>query len=228
MPSTTLWNGSINNMPEYLSILREASVASIYFLFVFVILLFIIKGKIQLKEFQILFYIWLPTAVVTQFLMTYFRLSLGKSNLLIMNIYLIFEYVILVIVLLMVRERTRGIKPNYKLWGIILAAGVLTHFIYDFETIHNAAMLFIAIIYFQLTVNYIDLNKVDKFYLDQYSLLNITIFIKAIGYSYFLIYQTDYRFPLSIFSGVNLIVQFLFGITIWTYYRNIKIKKTSE
>ena len=212
-------------MPEYLSILREASVASIYILFVFVILLFIIKGKIQLKEFQILYYIWLPAAVVTQFLMTYFRLSLGKSNLPIMNIYLMFEYVILVIVLLMVRERTRGIKPNFKLWSIIIAAGILTHFLYEFETIHNAAMLFIAIVYFQLTVNYIDLNKIEKFYLDESSLLNITIFIKAVGYSYFLIYQTDYRFPLSIFSGVNLIVQVMFGITIWTYYKNNMIKK---
>jgi hypothetical protein len=213
-------------MPEYLSILREASVASIYILFVFVILLFIIKGKIQLKEFQILYYIWLPAAVVTQFFMTYFRLSLGKSNLPIMNIYLMFEYVILVIVLLMVRERTRGIKPNSKLWSLIIAAGILTHFLYEFETIHNAAMLFIAIVYFQLTVNYIDLNKIDKFYLDESSLLNITIFIKAVGYSYFLIYQTDYRFPLSIFSGVNLIVQVMFGITIWTYYKNTIIKKT--
>ena len=48
----------------------------------------------------------------------------------------------------MVRERTRGIKPNYKLWGTILAAGVLIHFIYELDTIHNAAMLFIAIVYF--------------------------------------------------------------------------------
>lgn len=215
-------------MPEYLSILREASVASIYILFVFVILLFIINGKIQLKEFQILFYIWLPIAVVTQFIMTYFRLSLGISNLTIMNIYLIFEYVILVTVLLLVREKTRGKKTNYKLWVIILAAGVLTHFLYEFETIHNASMLFLTIVYFQLTINYIDLKRTDKFYLDQFSLLNITIFIKAIGYSYFLIYQTDYRFPLSIFSGVNIIVQALFGITIWVYYKNTKLKKSSE
>jgi hypothetical protein len=128
----------------------------------------------------------------------------------------------------MVRERTKGVKPNYKIWGPLLTAGVLFHFIYELDTIHNAAMLFIAVVYFQLTVNYIDLNKIDKFYLDHYSLLNITIFTKAIGYSYFLIYQTDYRFPLSVFSGVNLIVQILFGITIWNYYRNTKTKKTSN
>lgn len=128
----------------------------------------------------------------------------------------------------MVREKTKGVKPNYKIWGPVLAAGVLFHFIYELDTIHNAAMLFVAVVYFQLTVNYIDLNKIDKFYLDQYSLLNITIFTKAIGYSYFLIYQTDYRFPLSVFSGVNLIVQILFGITIWVYYRNTIIKNTSN
>ena len=215
-------------MPEYLSILREASVFSIYLLFLFVLILFFLKGKIEAKEYVILFYIWLPLAVITQFLMTYFRISLGKSNLPIMNIYLMFEYVILVIVLLMVRERTKGVKPNYKIWGPVLAAGVLFHFIYELDTIHNAAMLFVAVVYFQLTVNYIDLNKIDKFYLDHYSLLNITIFAKAIGYSYFLIYQTDYRFPLSVFSGVNLIVQILFGITIWAYYRNTKTKKTSN
>ena len=215
-------------MPEYLSILREASVISIYILFVFVFILFLIKGKINEKEFVILFYIWLPLAVITQILMTYFRISLGKSNLPIMNVYLMFEFLILVIVLLMVREKTKGVKPNYKIWGPLLAVGVLVHFIYELDTIHNAAMLFIAVVYFQLTVNYIDLNKIDKFYLDHHSLLNITIFIKATGYSYFLIYQTDYRFPLSIYSGVNLIVQILFGITIWAYYRNTQIKTISN
>ena len=48
------------------------------------------------------------------------------------------------------------------------------------------------------------MNKVDKFYSDPYSLLHIAVFIKAFGYSYFLIYQTDYTFPLSIYSGLNL------------------------
>ncbi len=215
-------------MPEYLSILREVSVASIYLLFILIILLFIIKGKIQTKEFKILYYIWLPAAVITQFLMTYFRLSLGKSNLPIMNIYLIFEFTILVYILLLVREKTRGLKINYTIWGIVIIGGVLLHFIDDFNTIHNSAMLFTAIVYFQITVNYIDLNKIEKFHLDPYSLLNITIFTKAIGYSYFLIYQTDYKFPLSIYSSVNLIVQILFALTILAYYRNSTAKKTSE
>ena len=115
-------------MPQYLSILREASVL-IDLLFLFVLILSFLKGKIEDKEYVILFYIWLPLAVITQFFMTYFRISLGKSNLPIMNIYLMFEYVILAIVLLMVRERTRGVKPNYKIWGPVLAAGVFFHFI---------------------------------------------------------------------------------------------------
>ncbi|MCB0752517.1 MAG: hypothetical protein KDC52_13685 [Ignavibacteriae bacterium] len=209
-------------MPEYLSLLRNASVGSIYALFVFVIILFLFKGKIKDRTFVILYYVWLPIAVITQFLMTYFRLQLHQSNLLIMNIYLMLEFAIIIVVLLLAREQIKGIKTNYKIWGIVILFGILLHFIDDFNKIHNAAMLFIAIIYFQLTVSFIDLDRVEKFLTDPYSLLHISIFVKAFGYSYFLIYQTDYTFPLSIYSAVNLVVQILLGTTLFLYYKSQK------
>ena len=205
-------------MPEYLSILREASVASIYILFILVLSLFVFKGKIREREFIALFYIWLPIAVITQFLMTFYRLNTGNSNLPIMNIYLMVEFSILISVLLLIRKKIKGIGINWKLWTSIIIVGILIHFLDDFGSIHNSAMFYIAIIYFQLTVNFIDLNKVDKILKDPYSLLHITIFAKAFGYSYFLIYQTDYTFPLIIYSGVNLIVQILFALTLFSYY----------
>lgn len=210
-------------MPEYLAILREASVTSIYVLFGLVVLLLLFKGRIKEREFIILFYIWLPLAVFTQFLMTYYRLNFGKSNLPIMNIYLMFEFAILVYVLLKIREKVKGIKINTKVWISIIIVGVLIHFIYDMDTMHNAAMLYIAIVYFQLSVSFIDLNKVDEFMNDPYYLLHIAVFAQAFGYSYFLIYQTDYKFPLSIYSGVNLMVQILYAITLFLYYKPKKI-----
>jgi hypothetical protein len=206
-------------MPEYLSILREASVNSIYALFILVVIFLIIKGRIKEREFIILYYIWLPLAVITQILMTYYRLHLEKSNLQIMNIYLMFEFIILTIILLQIRKKVKGIKSNYKIWSIIFLIGILIHFIYDMNTIHNAAMLYIAVIYFNLTVSFIDLNKVEDLFKNPYSLLHITIFVKAFGYSYFLIYQTDYKFPLSVYSGVNLMVQMMFATTLFYYYQ---------
>jgi hypothetical protein len=206
-------------MPEYLSILREASVNSIYALFILVVIFLIFKGRIKEHEFVILYYVWLPLAVITQILMTYYRLHLEKSNLQIMNIYLMFEFIILTIILLQIRKKVKGIKSNYKIWSIIFLVGILIHFIYDMNTIHNAAMLYIAVIYFNLTVSFIDLNKVEDLFKNPYSLLNITIFVKAFGYSYFLIYQTDYRFPLSVYSGVNLMVQMMFAATLFHYYQ---------
>ena len=83
----------------------------------------------------------------------------------------------------------------------------------------SSYILFTAIVFFQLSINYIDLNKVDTFLQDPYSLFNITVFVKAFGYSYFLIYQVDYKFPLSIYSGVNLMVQMLLLLTVIQYYR---------
>ena len=207
-------------MPYYLSILREASVYSIYVLFILVILLLVTKGRIKEPEFSVLFYIWLPIAIVSQFLMTYYRLTFRESNLFIMNIYFMIEFAILTYVLLSVRKRVKGIEINKKAWTVIIIVGILLHFIYELDSIHNAAILFIIIVYFHLTVSFIDLNKIDSIYIDPYSLLNITVFTKAFGYSYFLIYQTDYKFPLIIFSGVNLFVQILFAYTLFLFYNN--------
>jgi len=81
---------------------------------------------------------------------------------------------------------------------------------------------YIAIIYFQITIKYLDPNKVENFYTDPYLIFNLTLFIKAIGYSYFLIYLSDYRFPLSIYSGINIIVQILFIVTLLFYYNHEK------
>ena len=211
-------------MPEYLSLLREASVASIYFLFLLVILSLILKGRIKQSELAALFYIWLPLAVIAQIFMTYFRSSLGISNLHIMNIYLMVEFVLIVLILLRIQERIKGKEINYKIWLLILIVGLLLHFLSDFSEIHNAAILFLAIVYFQLTVNYVDLSKIEEIFKDPYTLLHVTIFVKAFGYSYFLIYQIDYKFPLSIFSGVNLIVQILFGLTLLNSYRKFNKK----
>jgi len=74
-------------MPEYLFLLREASVASIYVLFLVVVIISLLKGRIKQNEFVILYYIWLPIALCSQLLMTYFRLYLSQSNLFIMNIF---------------------------------------------------------------------------------------------------------------------------------------------
>ena len=209
-------------MPFYLSILREASVASIYVLFILVILLLFTKGRIRELEFSLLFFVWLPIAVISQFLMTYYRLTFRESNLFIMNIYFMIEFGILTYILLCVRRRVKGIELNRKTWLIIITAGILLHFIYELDSIHSAAMLYIIIVYFHLTVSFIDLNNIESIYNDPYSLLNITIFTKAFGYSYFLIYQTDYKFPLIIFSGVNLFVQILFAYTLFLFYKKVK------
>lgn len=209
-------------MPEYLFLLREASVASIYVLFLVVVILSLLKGRIKQNEFVILYYIWLPIALCSQLLMTYFRFYLSQSNLFIMNIYLMIEFVLFTIILLIIREKKRGIKTIYKIWGPILVSGILIHFIYDFNTVHSWAMLYIAIIYFQITIKYLDPNKVENFYTDPYLIFNLTVFVKAIGYSYFFIYLSDYRFPLSIYSGINIIVQILFIVTVLFYYNHEK------
>lgn len=209
-------------MPEYLSLLRELSVNSIYALFILVLILALLKGRIRNREFIFVFYIWLPIAVVTQFLMTYFRIYLSKSNLPIMNIYLMVEFTLFVIILLEIRKNILGKNINYKLWIFIIVSGLAVHFIDKLDTIHSAAMLFIAVVYFQLSINSFELEKIDTLLKDPFTLFNITIFVKAFGYSYFLIYQTDYTFPLSIYSGVNLLVQILFAITLFLYYKTLK------
>ena len=95
-------------MPEYLYILRQASVASIYVLFALVLILIPFKGRIKSSEFAALFYLWLPIAVITQFAMTYYRLQSGESNFPIMNVYLIVEFIFFVSILLMIKKRTKS------------------------------------------------------------------------------------------------------------------------
>lgn len=208
-------------MPEYLSLLRELSVNSIYALAVLVIILLLVKGKIVNQEFKLVYYVWLPIAVITQFLMTYYRVNLGKSNLPIMNFYLMIEFTLFVIILLQVKKNIFGKKINFKIWGFIILIGLALHLIDKLDTIHSAAMLFVAIIYFQLSVNSIDLERINVLLKNPFTVLNITISVKAFGYSYFLIYQTDYTFPLSIYSGVNFLVQILFALTLIMYYKNL-------
>ena len=205
-------------MPEYLEILREASVASIYILFFTVLLFTIFKGRITNNRFAILFYVWLPLAVLAQSLMTYLRF-MGESNLPVMNIYLILEFILIVYILLSIRKEIKKTVINIKLWVAIIVIGISTHFLYDLNTIHNTSMLYTAIVYFQLTVNYIDLNKIEGFITDPFSLLHIAVFIKALGYSYFLIYQAEYTFPLSIYSALNLLVQVVLILTLVQYYK---------
>lgn len=209
-------------MPEYLSILRELSIYSIYLLFLLVIFLLILKGVIKHKEFKILYYFWLPIAVITQILMTFYRTYFDTSNLPIMNIYLSLEFIILLYVLLLVREKVKGIPINYFTFSVLVIVEITTHIFYKFDSIHNAAMLYIAVVYFQFAVSFIDLNNTEKFYKEFYSLFHISVFIKAFGYSYFLIYQTDFRFPLSIFSVLNILTQIMLAYTLLIYYQQGK------
>lgn len=211
-------------MPEYLELLRNISIASIYILLVEVIVLLVLKGKIRDKNLQLFSYVLIPIAVITQFLMTYFRLTLEKSNLPLMNIYLIIEFIILVYILLNIRKKYKGIKTNTTIWGMVILVGILIHLINDLDSLHAAAMLYTAIVYFNITISFIDLDKVDALYKDPFALLNLGIFVKAFGYSYFTIYQIDYQFPLSVYSGVNLLVQIIFFLAILFYYRNLNFK----
>ncbi|MBI1933413.1 MAG: hypothetical protein HYS24_12835 [Ignavibacteriales bacterium] len=213
-------------MPEYLSLLRELSVNSIYALLILVLIITLFKGRIKNRELILVFYVWLPIAVITQFFMTYFRVHLSRSNLPIMNFYLMIEFILFVVILLLVKKNSFGKKVNFKLWSIIVVIGLVLHLIDKLDTIHSSAMLFIAIIYFQLSINSIELDKSDELIKDPFTILNITIFVKAFGYSYFLIYQTDYTFPLSIYSGVNFLVQILFALTLIMYYKNQPQKKS--
>ena len=108
-------------MLTILDLLRDASIYSIFVLLVVVLISLIFIGKIKDRDLQLFAYIWLPIAALTQFLMTYFRISLGESNLPIMNIYLVIEFLLLVFILLNIRKRKKGIVPNYKIWSIVLA-----------------------------------------------------------------------------------------------------------
>lgn len=215
-------------MPYYLNLLRGASIISIYILFAEVLLLTIFKGKIKDKNIQIFAYIWLPFAVMSQFLMTYFRSNLGISNLPVMNIYLMIELIILSLLIFKIREKIKGKPINYKIWFVTILIGIIIHFTYELDSIHNAAILYTAIVYFNLSISFIEIEKLAQFYKDFYLLLNLGVFVKAFGYSYFTIYQIDYKFPLAVYSIVNLFTQIIFFVTILIYYNSIKNKTTKQ
>lgn len=215
-------------MPYYLNLLREASIISIYILFAEVLLLAIFKGTIKDKNIQIFAYIWLPVAVLAQFLMTFFRSNLGISNLPVMNIYLMVELIILSLLMYRIRAKFKDKPINYKIWFVTIIIGIIIHFTYELDSIHNAAILYTAIVYFNLSISFIEIEKLDQFYKDYSLLLNLGIFVKAFGYSYFTIYQIDYKFPLAIYSIVNLFIQIIFFITILVYYNSLKNKSTKQ
>lgn len=215
-------------MPYYLNLLRGASIISIYILFAEVLLLTIFKGKIKDKNIQIFAYIWLPFAVMSQFLMTYFRSNIGISNLPVMNIYLMIELIILSLLIFKIREKIKGKPINYKIWFATILIGIIIHFTYELDSIHNAAILYTAIVYFNLSISFIEIEKLAQFYKDYYLLLNLGVFVKAFGYSYFTIYQIDYKFPLAVYSIVNLFTQIIFFVTILIYYNSIKNKTTNQ
>ncbi len=207
-------------MPEYLEILRTTSIASIYILFAEVIVLLLIKGKIKDRSLQVFAYVWVPLAALTQFFMTYFRLNLHKSNLPLMNFYLIFEMTVLIYVLLRIRKKYRKKEINALIWISVVLVGIVLHFSDALDSLHSAAILYTAIVYFNLTISFVDLEKANKIYRDPYALINLGVFVKAVGYSYLTIYNIDYKFPLSIYSSMNLLVQMIFFMAIIYYYKH--------
>ena len=211
-------------MPEYLELLIYSSIISIYVLFAEIIFFILIRGFIKDSILRIFAYVWVPLAALTQFLMTYFRVHLGKPNLPIMNIYLIIEMILLIFILLKIRERYKKKKTNYFIWLPVVLIGIVLHFTDNLNSIHSAAMLYTAIVFFNLTISFIDLEKASELYRDPYALINLGVFVKAVGYSYFTIYKIDYKFPLSIYSAVNLLVQAIFFVAIYFYYRSEKKK----
>jgi len=213
-------------MPEYLELLRTSSIVSIYILLAEVVFLLLIKGKIKDPTLQIFAYVWIPVAALTQFLMTYFRLHLEKSNLPIMNIYLIIEMILMIYVLLKIRKTYKKKEINSLIWVAVVLVGTALHLSDELNSLHSAAILYTAIVYFNLTISFVDLEKANKIYTNPYALINLGVFVKAVGYSYFTIYNIDYKFPLSIYSALNLLVQAIFFIAVLFYYRQGKMVKT--
>jgi hypothetical protein len=212
-------------MPFYLNLLRDASTISIYILFFIVLFLRLFKGKIQDNDLRLFANIWLPVAVIAQILMTFVRKYYGVSNIPIANVFIMVELPILSFIMLRIRKRVKNIDTNYKAWAYVILGCFISHFFEDFSLIQKGALLFTVIIYFQITVSLInneefDFEKKTKFYRDPFLLLNAGIFLKAFGYSFFLIYNIDYKFPLSVYSLVNLGVQALFIASIIFYYKN--------
>jgi len=214
-------------MPAYLTLLRDASTVSIYVLFFIVFFFRIVKGKIQNNELHLFANLWLPIAVIAQILMTFVRKHYGISNIPIANIFIMVELPILSFIMLRISKKVKSININYKVWLYVILGCVITHFFEDFHSIQKGALLYTIVIYFQLTVSFINIEDFDsenknKFYNDPFLLLNAGIFLKAFGYSFFLIYNIDYKFPLGVYSLINLGVQFLFAATIVSYYKGIK------
>ncbi len=217
-------------MPIYLNLLRDASTFSIYVLFFLVLFYRIAKGRIDDNNFRMFTNIWLPLAVIAQILMTFVRKHYGTSNIPIANVFIMLELPVLTYILLGIRKKLKNINTNYKIWLLLIIVSILLHFFEDFYSIQKEALLLTIIIYFQLTVSLVDIEDFDmenkyKFYQNPLLLLNAGVFLKAFGYSFFLIYQIDYKFPLSIYSLVNLGVQILFVMAIIFYYKNNKRKE---
>ena len=215
-------------MPEYLELLRTSSIVSIYILLAEIVVLFLIWGKIKDRTLQIFAYVWVPFAALTQFFMTYFRLNLHKSNLPLMNIYLIIEMILLIYVLLKIRETYKNKEINSLIWVAVILVGIALHLSDELNSLHSAAILYTAIVYFNLTISFVDLEKENKIYRNPYALINLGVFVKAVGYSYFTIYNIDYKFPLGIYSALNLLVQAIFFIAIIFYYRQEKANNSKE
>ncbi len=216
-------------MPAYLNLLRDASTFSIYVLFLIVLFFRVVKGKIDDNNLKVFTNIWLPLAVIAQISMTFVRKHYGTSNIPIANVFIMLELPVLVYILLRIRKKLKNTDINYKVWLVLIVISILLHLFEDFYSIQKEALLLTVIIYFQLTVSSVDIEDFDmeinnKFYQNPLLLLNAGIFLKAFGYSFFLIYQIDYKFPLSIYSLVNLGVQILFVMVIIFYYKNNKRK----
>lgn len=206
-------------MPEYLNLLRDVSIASIYILFAEVIIFLFFKGKIKDKTLQLFAYIWLPLAVVTQSLMTSFRNYWHLPNLPVMNIYLILELILMILIGLKIREEVKGVKINYKIWTFLILLGILIHLTDNLNSLHVSAMLYTAILFFNISISSIELENIENILKNPYLLINFGIFSKAVGYSYFTIYQIDYKFPLGIYSLLNILGQLFFFLSIFSYYK---------
>lgn len=215
-------------MPFYLNFLRDASTVSIYLLFFTVLFFRVLKGKIKDNDLRLFANIWLTVAVIAQILMTFVRKYYGVSNIPVANIFIMIELPILSFIMLRIRKRVKNIDVNYKIWSYIILGCLVFHFFENINLIQKGALLFTVIIYFQITVSMInneefDFENKNKFYKNPFLLLNAGIFLKAFGYSFFLIYNIDYKFPLSIYSLVNLGVQALFIAVIIFYYNDKKL-----
>lgn len=216
-------------MPEYLSLLRSVSTYSIFTLFAFVALLRILKGKIFDREIWVFFNIWLPLFVVAQIVMTV-SARIFHNNIPILNAGIFIELPIMLYIFLRIRRRLKSTSINLKFWVAIVLGVLLVHLFEGLYEIHNYALLLTAIIYFHITISIVDQKSIDwlgenGFYKHPLFILNLGLFTKAFAYSYFLIYLIDYKFPLAIYSGLNILIQFIFAMAIWRYYSDFRVNR---